>query len=58
MSSDSCNVITGFHVDDREKHYVVCEGLMEEGIRELWETLPHHEAQGVFVHVTMTILDW
>lgn len=46
MTSGSCNVITGFHIDDGERHFVVCEGLMDHGVKYLWDNVPHHSIQG------------
>ncbi|KAG8430974.1 hypothetical protein GDO86_019631, partial [Hymenochirus boettgeri] len=43
---DDCtlDVITGFHVMDGAMHLLVLEGLMDRGIRELWETIPNRIA--------------
>ncbi len=46
MTSDTCNVITGFHFDDGEQHFVVCEGLLDQSIQSLWDNTPHHCTQG------------
>ena len=46
MESHECDIITGFHIEDRERHVFVLEGLHRMGIRELWTNLPHHPTQG------------
>ena len=48
MVSGSCDVITGFHVEDWEQHIIVLEGLRAAGIHSLWQQLPHHTTQGQF----------
>lgn len=46
MLSGSCDVVTGFHVEDWEQHIIVLEGLRAGGIHSLWQQLPHHPTQG------------
>lgn len=45
LSSFQHDLITGFHVDDWERHIVMLEGLKEKGISTLWNELPHHHSQ-------------
>ncbi len=47
MFSIDCNVITGCHIEDGEKHFVICEGIAHNGIRHLWDNIPHHSSQGL-----------
>ena len=46
MESPECDIITGFHIEDRERHVLVLEGLHRMGIRNLWNRLPHHPTEG------------
>ena len=46
MEGHECDIITGFHIEDSERHVLVLEGLHRMGIRELWTNLPHHPTQG------------
>ena len=46
MADSKCNVITGYHIDDGEKHFVICEGLAHDGIKQVWDNMPHHSTQG------------
>ena len=50
MLSNSCDVVTGFHVEDRYQHIIVLEGLRSRGINTLWNELPHHNTQGKTIH--------
>ena len=51
MSSSRCEVITGFHLWDREYHVIVLEGL-SGGLKNVWESLPRHCTQGIISYVT------
>ena len=46
LSSGACDVVTGFHVEDWERHVLVLEGLAEGGVGRVWAEQPHHHTQG------------
>ncbi|XP_066528423.1 uncharacterized protein cfap92 [Hoplias malabaricus] len=37
---ENLNVLTGFYVTDKSLHLFVLEGLKEQAIRQIWETVP------------------
>lgn len=51
MSSGDCDVITGFQLEDGERHVIVLEGLKCRGLKRIWEQSPHHNTAGQYVHV-------
>lgn len=46
QDSKTLNIVTGFQIMDGEKHIFVLEGLRDEAIQMLWETLPRAKKQG------------
>ena len=46
QKSKDVDIITGFHIMDGEKHILVLEGLRNEAIKLLWETLPRAKSEG------------
>ncbi|PIK33636.1 hypothetical protein BSL78_29553, partial [Apostichopus japonicus] len=52
QDSKTLNIVTGFQIMDGEKHIFVLEGLRDEAIQMLWETLPRAKKQdGVIFEV-------
>ncbi len=49
LSSGQDDLITGFHVEDENRHIIILEGLKEGGIKTLWEEFPHHHSQDVAI---------
>ncbi|KAF4094081.1 hypothetical protein AMELA_G00008640 [Ameiurus melas] len=47
------NALTGFHFLDKSIQLFVLEGLKDEGIKKLWETLPTRLVEDVEKHVTV-----
>uniref|UniRef100_A0A4W4E062 DUF4550 domain-containing protein n=1 Tax=Electrophorus electricus TaxID=8005 RepID=A0A4W4E062_ELEEL len=39
-ANQNLNILTGFHVVDQSLHLCVLEGLKEQAVRNLWETVP------------------
>ena len=45
LSSGEQDVLTGFQVEDSDRHIIVLEGLRNGGVKTLWENLPRHHSQ-------------
>jgi hypothetical protein len=47
QQSRTLDIITGFQVLDGSMHLFVLEGLREQAIKEVWESLPQPENSGI-----------
>lgn len=52
QQSRTLDIITGFQVLDGSQHLFVLEGLRDQAIKEVWETLPQPENSGLKLSVS------
>lgn len=53
ISSNQCDVVTGFHIEDTKKHIFVLEGLHWKGLQKVWKEVPHHTSEGTCTCMTV-----
>jgi hypothetical protein len=58
QTSQSLNIITGFHLFDEEQHLFILEGRKEDAIDVLYKDLPKPEGQSKtnFYHLNKSFL--
>lgn len=47
MHSNDLDIVTGFHVEDQDRHIVILEGLHWKALHRIWDEMPHHTSQGM-----------